>query len=1014
MIENPLVSIIMPVYNSVKYIEEAISSIIDQTYDNWEFIIINEFGSNDGSFDIINKYSNLDERIKPIQNNKRLGISESLSEGIRLSKGKYIARMDADDISLPKRIEKQVEFLEENNDILLCGTKVAVIGPNKINWKIETNKDLIRSNILFYLPCLPQTIMFKKDFFLEHKFLFKNKNYTFSEYYDFFMKILHYGNISNIDEELVRFRLLSNLKNRNTDYLIYKDLMRNNFLDLKLNFSEDEIKLLSVHFSMKGAKYEEVLEKMILLDLLLKKIFVANSKVLIYDKYNLFKTLHARFKEAYDSISSSCKDYNHEKAKEIYNKSIFSNKSFYVQKDFLSNNPEISVLLPTYNSEKYIADTLWSIFNQTFTNYEIIILNEFGSEDNTLDFIQLFEDNRIRIIQNDKKLGLADSLNRGIDVSKGKYIARIDADDLAMPNRFQKQYDFLESNKDYSLCGSLQRHFGLNVDCIHRVALSHEDIKAYLIYNCELCHSTLMLRRDDFVSKNLYYDKTKFAEDYELWTRAIHNMKFANIPEVLGEYRIGNDNITQNKLELLLKESSEIVYKNITNYLKVDIPKSHIKYLSTWGNEFNSIRDKSEYDIQVEIEKKILSDMFDNNKIYRIYEDYSLLKAINRRWKFINNDWKYYEEMDSILPLNELFNYKTKESMYNKSKEIRHYSFIKKHLKNLVMFFYKPFKYRIIDKIRQQLWDLDGHLKDSTDSIRITVKDSEELLKDNLSIQINYLKNFVEEKLDSQKDYYVKQIDSRIWKAEENLSQQIDSRIWKAELYLKKEILRAIWNLDRKIYLNNIVNNNNDTSDVYNEYFYEDNQYCSYISGVEVLKKLLPILKSTSIVDFGCGTATWLFAAKKINKKLSVLGIDGEYVDRNFLLIDKEDFLPYDLTEYLNLEKKFDLAISMEVAEHLEEKYADIFVDNICRHSDIVLFSAAHVGQGGDGHINEQPVTYWIEKFAKRNYKCIDIRHLYENNFNIEEYYKENMLLYVKIDKFDSYYHNYNVFNSIN
>jgi len=105
------------------------------------------------------------------------------------------------------------------------------------------------------------------------------------------------------------------------------------------------------------------------------------------------------------------------------------------------------------------------------------------------------------------------------------------------------------------------------------------------------------------------------------------------------------------------------------------------------------------------------------------------------------------------------------------------------------------------------------------------------------------------------------------------------------------------------------------------------------------------------------------------------------------------------------LNKKFDLAISMEVAEHLDESYADIFLDNICRHSDIVLFSAAHIGQGGDGHINEQPMTYWIEKFEKRDYKWIDIRHIYEKNYSIEDYYKENMGLYIKSSNNDIYVH---------
>ena len=121
---EPLVSIVMPIYNSETYLDEAILSIIHQTYQNWELLVINEFGSNEEGKRIINRYAAIDSRIRLIQNSERLGIAESLNEGLRQARGEYIARMDGDDISLPKRIEKQVEFMENNNDILLCGVQV--------------------------------------------------------------------------------------------------------------------------------------------------------------------------------------------------------------------------------------------------------------------------------------------------------------------------------------------------------------------------------------------------------------------------------------------------------------------------------------------------------------------------------------------------------------------------------------------------------------------------------------------------------------------------------------------------------------------------------------------------------------------------------------------------------------------------------------------------------------------------------------------------------------------------
>ena len=241
--------------------------------------------------------------------------------------------------------------------------------------------------------------------------------------------------------------------------------------------------------------------------------------------------------------------------------------------------------------------------------------------------------------------------------------------------------------------------------------------------------------------------------------------------------------------------------------------------------------------------------------------------------------------------------------------------------------------------------------------------------------------------------------DSRIWKTEENLAHQIDSRAWKAEIYLKKEILKRVWNIERKlskIYSLNNSKDNNVSNDIYGDIFYEDNQYSSFVSGLNVLKKLLPELLPNSIIDFGCGTGTWLAAAKAINRNIEVVGVDGDYVNRDMLMIDESSFIPFDLTKFIDLGRKFDLAISLEVAEHIDEEYADNFIDNICRHSDKILFSAAHVGQGGDGHVNEQPIEYWIDKFSSRGYKWVDIREQFKNNPDIDWWYKDNMVLFTK------------------
>ncbi len=1096
---EPLVSIVMPIYNSETYLDEAILSIIHQTYQNWELLVSNEFGSNEEGKRIINRYAAIDSRIRLIQNSERLGIAESLNEGLRQAKGEYIARMDGDDISLPKRIEKQVEFMEDNDDILLCGVQVEVFGSEKWDWKLETDPAQIRTDGLFYSPCVHPTILFRRDVIDKHN-IFYNKEYKASEDYDFFIRVLEFGQIANLKEILFKYRLYSTNAtyiNNKIGFKIYSDVMERQFHKLGIDFSRQEVDLLSVHYSLKGLEGVEVLEKMVALDLLLKKIFYV-----LYNKDKksapyLFKTLHRRFKESYDWLDNTCKYFDKNKAESIYKNSVFYHGEFYVQTKFASSKPKVSVLLPVYNSEKYIAETLWSLFDQTFSDFEVLVLNEYGSSKEGLEVVKMFDDDRIHIIQNKEKLGLADSLNLGIREAKGEYLARIDGDDLARSDRFALQVEFLDKNREYGLVGSLQHHFGINTDYVHDVPKEHKDILAGLIYDCLVCHSTIMIRKKAFIDNKLFYDKAKQAEDYELWTRACKIFKFYNIPEVLGEYRVGEDNITKGKLAALSKESGELAGKNIKETLGVEVPAPHIPFLSGWINEFESL-DKEAYKKEIVLEQNILEQMWDANKRIKYYDADALLRVINKRWRNITNTWEYNSDMGEILPMDRLFKVydvfgkKIPEAIDGSNTETEKISF-KERIKDILRFLYKPFKHGIQYRIRRQLWDLDGHLHESTYDIKNTVWDIEGRIKDcimenigddkesnsgeslyerlnDLEVKMNTMMEFMELKLSAQevktnsnilnsKDSLSEQLDARVWKAETNLGEQLDARVWKAEtklgeqldarvwkaetklgeqldarvwkaektigeqfdgrmwkaecslnqsiedklwnsnLYLKKEILSRIWILRRmlsSIEEKEVQNDGLATTSIYGWNFYEANQYGSFISAIEVFKYFIPKYNPSSIVDFGCGTGTWLAAAKQINRDIEVVGVDGDYVDRNMLMINKKEFLPRDLTRELDLKRKFDLAMSLEVAEHLDEKYADVFVDTLCRHSDIILFSAAHLGQGGDGHINEQPIEYWINKFEKRDYVWNDIREIFKNNYDIEPWYKDNISLFIK------------------
>lgn len=157
------------------------------------------------------------------------------------------------------------------------------------------------------------------------------------------------------------------------------------------------------------------------------------------------------------------------------------------------------------------------------------------------------------------------------------------------------------------------------------------------------------------------------------------------------------------------------------------------------------------------------------------------------------------------------------------------------------------------------------------------------------------------------------------------------------------------------------------------------------------------LIKPMSVVDVGCGLGTFLKAFKELGVT-NVLGLDGAWVRKELLhkYIAPEEFVETDLEKSIQLNRKFDLAISVEVAEHLSEKRADSFVEDLVKLSDHVLFSAAIPGQGGDHHINEQWITYWKEKFEKRGYRMLDpFRHELWYNQDVCWWYRQNLFLFV-------------------
>jgi SAM-dependent methyltransferase len=188
----------------------------------------------------------------------------------------------------------------------------------------------------------------------------------------------------------------------------------------------------------------------------------------------------------------------------------------------------------------------------------------------------------------------------------------------------------------------------------------------------------------------------------------------------------------------------------------------------------------------------------------------------------------------------------------------------------------------------------------------------------------------------------------------------------------------------------------------YSQEFFSKRANKARNSARQFVPYLLDLTNPASVLDLGCANGIWLSVFAE-NGVADYAGIDGPWVDSADLAIPADRFHPHDMAVGMpDLDRRFDLAVSVEVAEHLPESAAGDLVDLLCQAADAVVFSAAIPGQGGTGHINEQPQSYWARLFARNGYRCFDaIRPVFWNNPSADVVQRQNMLLYVAGDRPD-------------
>lgn len=294
--------------------------------------------------------------------------------------------------------------------------------------------------------------------------------------------------------------------------------------------------------------------------------------------------------------------------------------------------PMISVVMPVYNAEQYLNEAIDSILTQTYIDFEFIILND-GSIDKTEEIILSYDDPRIVYIKNEANLQIVKTLNKGIALAKGKYIARMDADDISLPERFEKQMEFMGQNQEIDVCGSWMGLIGKPSSHIWIYPKTHEEIKAQLLFNTPMAHPTLMIKKSFFndFKYNVFSNK---AEDYHLWNESIDVKKFINIPEVLLMYRLHADQTCNTSREIQVSVANS-VREVILVRMGMKPTNREMMIHTNFSLLIWDERDHSELIAWLER-------LIEKNKKFNYFDENALKKIIGSFWwKMINAQKKY-------------------------------------------------------------------------------------------------------------------------------------------------------------------------------------------------------------------------------------------------------------------------------------------------------------------------------------------------------------------------------------
>lgn len=302
--------------------------------------------------------------------------------------------------------------------------------------------------------------------------------------------------------------------------------------------------------------------------------------------------------------------------------------------------PLISVIMSTLNTnEDFLRESIESILNQSYKNLEFIIIVDGGNDDR---IISSYKDERIKIIKHKEPFGLTKSLNEAIKISEGKYIARMDSDDISLVDRFTTQVEFMEKNKNIDITAMFYKEIGKSNKKTCEVFNKPSELKCKLFFTNVIAHPSVMIRKE-FLDKNkiLYNENYIYSQDFELWTRCSKLCEIAIVPEFGLKYRIHEKQVSSEKSEIQCNLYYKILKRNLN---ELDLNEKNLNYLLMLNGR-KKIENKKELKqfIKLVIEKNKKIKLYEENKFEKLLKIYYIIACIrNKKICFLNINFIEY------------------------------------------------------------------------------------------------------------------------------------------------------------------------------------------------------------------------------------------------------------------------------------------------------------------------------------------------------------------------------------